>query len=289
MQNPSLSKQKTVAPGSPIYLKRRDLKKLLERAVQSPLVTVVAGAGYGKTQTVYAFLQEISAVKIWLQLSEQDNSYWRFWEKFTQAFSGHNPVLAAMFKNLDFPRTERQFERYLSLSRKIMLPDARCVLVLDDFHLIEEESVLNFVEKHLTVTFSNLSIIIISRTEPHINLISLLARELVFQINENDLRFNEKEMSEYFGLLNLSLPPQILSDIYLHTDGWAFAISLVGQWLKNGSVQADHVLATMKLNIFNLIETEIFSRLSESMQKFLIRLSLIDHLSIDLLRDLSPG
>jgi LuxR family maltose regulon positive regulatory protein len=288
VQNPSISTHWTIAPGSPIHLKRRALHELLEKAAQYPLVTVVAGAGYGKTQAVYAFLQEIDATKIWIQLSEQDNLYWRFWEKFTRAFSGHNPTLAALFKELDFPKTERQFERYVSLSGKILSPDIRCVFVFDDFHLIEEASVLKFVEKQLTAFFPNVSTILISRTEPGIHLIRLLAQELVFQINENDLRFQEEEMREYFGLLNISLPPQILSDLYLHTDGWAFAISLAGQWLKNGSVRADHLLTAMKLNIFNLIETEIFSNLSESLQKFLIRLSLIEHLSPELLRVLSP-
>jgi LuxR family maltose regulon positive regulatory protein len=288
VQNPPLSNHLPIAPGSPVYIRRHALHDLLKQSLQSPLITVVAGAGYGKTQTIYSFLQEIGAVKIWLQLSEQDNLSWRFWEKFAQAFSDHNPALAALFKELDFPQTERQFERYVSLSGKAMLPDTRYVFVFDDFHLITDESVLKFVEKQLTAFFPKASAILISRTEPGINLISLLAKEMVVQINENDLCFREDEMSEYFSLLTITLPPQTVSDIYLYTGGWAFAISLVGLWLKNGSVQADYILVAMKLNISKLIETEIFSDMSEGLQKFLVKLSLIDHLSMDLLRDLAP-
>ena len=35
--------------GNQVYLERPQIDSLLEKAVKNPLVTVVAGAGYGKT------------------------------------------------------------------------------------------------------------------------------------------------------------------------------------------------------------------------------------------------
>ncbi|MDR2535065.1 MAG: hypothetical protein LBD29_03425, partial [Treponema sp.] len=57
-----------IVPGNQRYLERPQIYRLLEKAVQSPLVTVVAGAGYGKTYGVYSFVDHYDAVTIWIQL-----------------------------------------------------------------------------------------------------------------------------------------------------------------------------------------------------------------------------
>jgi LuxR family maltose regulon positive regulatory protein len=269
------------------YLLRRDVCSLLEKAVQNPLVTLVAGAGYGKTQAVYSFLQEYHAVKTWLQLSASDNMAETFWDKFIKAVSIHSKALASKLLPIGFPESERQFEQFLAVLDKEIPTNKKHIFVFDDFHWICDELVLQFAEKLSSLHLPHICVILISRTEPEINTISLLAKGLVFQINEADLRFRQDEMLEYFKMLGIKLAPQAATDMYAVTDGWAFSIHLLGLSLKNGTLQENRALAAMKMNIFKLIEAEIFSVSSKNLQKFLIGLSLIDHWSPNLLAELS--
>ncbi|MDR0731052.1 MAG: helix-turn-helix transcriptional regulator, partial [Treponema sp.] len=98
-----------------IYLERPQVYDLLKRAVQSPLVTVVAGAGYGKTHEVYSFVRKRKVRTAWLQLSERDNMGERFWENYTAVVATVNREAAEKLIEMGFPTTEQQLIRYLRL------------------------------------------------------------------------------------------------------------------------------------------------------------------------------
>jgi LuxR family maltose regulon positive regulatory protein len=271
------------------YLLRTALCELLEEAVQSPLVTLVAGAGYGKTQAVHSFLQGYDAVNVWLQLSSIDNMGEMFWDKFIKAVSVHNRALTSKLASIGFPESERQFEQFWTVLKGEMFPNCKHLFVFDDFHLIRNRPVLRFVEKLSTLCAPNISVVLISREEPQINIIGLLAKGMVFPINEVDLRFKKEEMFQYFKTLGITLTPQAMTAMYEETDGWVFAIYLLGLSLKSGTLQESRALEAMKTNIFKLIDAEIFFVSSKQLQRFLIGLSLIDHWSPDLLAELSQS
>jgi LuxR family maltose regulon positive regulatory protein len=271
------------APENRTYLDRPRVHKLLEDAARSPLVAVSAGAGYGKTQAVYAFLRRYDAVTTWIQLSRRDNLSARFWENFARTIAMHNRRLAERLLETGFPETEDQFMNYLSIPEDEIPFNEKHVLVFDDFHLLENKSVLQFVRRSVQLPFPNLTTILISRTEPDINIIGMLSKGLVVSVSEDDLRFTEEETAQYFQLLDIPLTAQILANIHKDTSGWAFAMSLVGLSLKKAPSQERKARAAMKLNIFKMIEDEIFLVISERLRRFLIRLSLIDYLSTDLI------
>jgi LuxR family maltose regulon positive regulatory protein len=248
---------------------------------------VIAGAGYGKTHSVYSFLHDSPYITSWMQLSERDNLGWRFWENFTQVISLYNEQSAEKMQDLGFPETERQFDRYLALPQERTSPGMKRVLVFDDFHLIHEKSVQRFVERSINIPYSNMSVILISRSEPAINTMNLLSKGLLVKITEENLRFSQDEIAAYFRKQGIQLSKEILAGIYHDTEGWAFAIHLLGLALKNNPSGAGYARSSMKYNIFKLIEGEIFSTISPGLQKFLIKLSLIDRLPLELLNELA--
>jgi LuxR family maltose regulon positive regulatory protein len=140
------------------------------------------------------------------------------------------------------------------------------------------------MEYSVTSSFSSITSVLISRTEPPINLVKLLSKGLLGRITEEDLRFSREEMVNYYRIQNIQLSPQTVSSIYHDTEGWAFAIHLAGLSLKNTSPGADYVSQAMRSNIFKLIESEIMAVISADLRKFLIKLSFIEHLVPDLLR-----
>jgi ATP/maltotriose-dependent transcriptional regulator MalT len=67
------------------------------------------------------------------------------------------------------------------------------------------------------------------------------------------------------------------------TDGWAFAINLIARSYQKAPGYDGYLRNAMKTDIFRLMEAEIWEGISKELQSFLICLSLIDHLSFDLI------
>ncbi|MDR1573292.1 MAG: hypothetical protein LBS24_03170, partial [Clostridiales Family XIII bacterium] len=106
--------ESTIFPGNRTYLDRPRINDLLRDAVESPFVTVSAGAGYGKTQAVYAFLQTYGVLTAWLQLSERDNLSSRFWENFTRTLTSYSERIGTRMLGIGFPETDEQFAKLLA-------------------------------------------------------------------------------------------------------------------------------------------------------------------------------
>jgi LuxR family maltose regulon positive regulatory protein len=276
-----------LSSGNQIYLERPRIGALLEKAVQNRLVVVVAGAGYGKTHAVYSFVRNRKTQTSWMQFSERDNITSRFWENFVAGVALSNPKAASRLEKIDLPETERQLERYMAIPIEEVDPAARTILVYDDFHLIQNPAVLHFLEKSFAAPFPNITSVLISRTEPPINTMKFLSKGRLGKITEEDLRFSREEMTEYFNMQGIRPLPQTLSSIYHDTEGWAFAIHLAGLSLKSASPGAPYIPQAMRKNIFMLIKSEVMDTVSKDLQRFLIKLSFIDHLVPELLEDLA--
>ncbi|MDR2771773.1 MAG: LuxR C-terminal-related transcriptional regulator, partial [Clostridiales Family XIII bacterium] len=122
--------------------------------------------------------------------------------------------------------------------------------------------------------------------------VTLASKGLLLEINEDDLRFTREEIIDYFRMMNVEASQESLADICRDTDGWAFAVNLIALSLKRAPEQENLAISAMKLNIFKLIENEIFLAAPKDLRAFLIRLSLIEHLPYELTKRLAgdkPG
>jgi len=288
-------------------LERKRLHALLENALNYPLIVVCAGAGYGKTRAVYSFLSEYEATSIWLQLSERDNVTTRFWESYSDIMSFSQPKAGTRLKEIGFPRTEEAYSKYYATMSRLSSFPGKHIRVFDDFHLLNNPAVLRFFEQALGKCPPNVSLILISRTMPDFVLVNRNLFERTVTISEDTLCFTEDEIAEYFNQINLPVMRGDVRGIYDDTHGWAFAINMIGRSLTKerannvckyersaiepqpglgtvGSLGEGSPLAAMKKNILRLIEAEISQTVSEPLMRFLLRISLIDHLAASLVK-----
>ncbi|MDR1692989.1 MAG: LuxR C-terminal-related transcriptional regulator [Oscillospiraceae bacterium] len=257
---------------------RPRVNKLLEEAVKRPLTVVRAGTGEGKTRAVYDFTRAYPTA--WMQLSGPDNAGSRFWAKYIQVISGWNERFAEHCKAAGFPDTEDRINRHLN-ARKRHTPERKVLIVLDDVHLIKHPDVLRFLERGLLTAEENTSVILICRDLPGF----LERRRPVPDITEEDLRFTESELAFCLGPGNAS--PQNIHEIMADTKGWAFSVSLVARSLRRAPGYAGYVRNGMRQNVFTLMETEVYEKSSPQLRRFLVRLTLIDHLSEELISRLA--
>ena len=267
---------------------RPRLNRLLEEAVKCPAVTVYAGAGYGKTRAVADYLAQQDNPVVWEQLSDRDNVESRSWENLGHSFAQMNEQLGEVFKEFGFPDTEEKRKQFFHLYERSVPGKLQYIVVVDDFHLVKNRAVIDFLEYGLYYPSSNRkSIIIISREPVALNLAGLQVRGLVAQIHEEDLNFTESELAEYMSQQGLSADPQTIHDIIQDTKGWAFAVNFIVQSLKKSPHYSGYVRNAMRKNFFQLMETEVFNKVSERLQRLMVCLSLVVHLSADLVASLA--
>jgi LuxR family maltose regulon positive regulatory protein len=240
------------------------------------VVVVCAGTGYGKTCAVYDYLHNSDAFRVWIQITERDNNVAHFWEHFIHSLSFYAKETAAKLIEEGFPATDSAFENYLRIPEEDITVNRKYVFVYDDFHLIHDKAVLRFIERSVNSDFPNITTVLITHTEPSINLIQLQAKGKVANITESELRFTEDEVSEYLRRQEIIVSSQNVMAICRDTEGWAFALNLIGMVLKNRPDDLHHATVTMKSNVFKLLELEVFFNLTEPMRRLLLRLSLID-------------
>ncbi|MDR0388989.1 MAG: LuxR C-terminal-related transcriptional regulator [Spirochaetaceae bacterium] len=269
------------------FLERPRVDHIIEQAIQSRVVTVVAGEGSGKTLAVHSFLQKKRKKIIWMQLSERDNLIWHFWENYVRGIARLNPEAAKTFINMGFPESERRFDSYLGLIQSGIISKEQYTIVLDDFHLLTNPIILKHIGGTLIAPVSKSPTVLISRTEPALNTVNLLAKGLLSQITVEDLRFTREETEAYFRLHNVPLEEEELSRIFQETEGWALALGLILQGIKAEEARGrswDRVMQPVKK-----MEETIFSAMGKELQKFLVKLSLIEHWPRNLLERLEPG
>jgi LuxR family transcriptional regulator, maltose regulon positive regulatory protein len=271
------------------HFERSRLNDLFMEAVKYPLVVVCAGAGYGKTSAVHDFLEKYEATTAWVQLTELDNERAHFWETAVHAIGQINQDLAKATNEYGFPDTKEKLKHYNAIIQK-HIDLKRRIIVFDDFHCIDDPLIIRFMEECVLFKMPpGTSVFLVSRSTPRANLTGMIYRDQIFNISENDLRFTESELAQYFHSRNTYIQPESLREIMQDTGGWAFAINLIVRSYQKAPGYGGYLQNAMKTNIFQLIETEIWGEISERLQTFLIRLSLIDHLSVDFISLLAEG
>ncbi|MCL2380059.1 MAG: LuxR C-terminal-related transcriptional regulator [Treponema sp.] len=269
----------------PFVLERKRIHCLLEKAAGNSVVLVTAGAGYGKTRAVDSFLRWKHKTAVWLSLTERDNDPLYFWESVTKTVTLHDCRAGKGLEEIGFPESPSQIFRCLSVLADTVARGKRFAIVADNFHLINGKPILDFVNGLLTSPYPKETMILISRMEPDINVMSLFSKGILSRVTVDDLRFNEEEIAAYFRLRNISLTPDDVKNIFADTEGWALAIRLIAEEIKNGKPYSRCLLAGGSVR--SMIDT-LFASVPVSYQRFLVTVSFFDQWPAEVLSKILP-
>jgi LuxR family maltose regulon positive regulatory protein len=272
-----------------ILLKRDRINKMLEEACQSQLVSIVANAGYGKTCAVREYLDCKKREAIWFNLTERDNNPSYFWEHYLKAVGEIRPQFASQIAEIGFPESDVQFDLYRSIMFSELSENEHICIVLDNVHVLKSPDMLGFLERCLQQLPPELSWSVISRNDSIFHSAAFIANRHFETINEEDLCFTESEAYEFFRLLGLNITNDYLYSVIESTDGWAFAVNLIGQLLKktDGNVLIAH--EALKANVFELIQRQVELQVSPELLGLLARMSMLQYLPETIVYDLSGG
>jgi LuxR family maltose regulon positive regulatory protein len=287
---------KLAPPRLPLWLvERTRLLRDLNAVCTHPLTLVSASAGSGKTtllsawvatsrlQTSEALTFQAQLAIAWLSLDTLDNHPIRFWASCIASLRNCLPTLGVEALALLHAREAPPLSTILvALLNKIVQIDQEVVLILDDFHLISDQTIhegLLFALDHLP---ANLHLVLATRTDPLLPLSRLRVRGQLLEIRSSDLRFTQREATTFL-LQHLGLPLSEEDAITLHsrTEGWIAGLHLAALSLRKQQDLSRWVsdFAGSHRYLLDYVQQDILVRLPVPLQHFLLQTSILTRMN----------
>ena len=244
-------------------LHRRRLVGLFAKVRQKRLVTVIAGAGYGKTTFVIDALEAIDTVPVWYRLDEQDTDFQVFVAYLYAAVSRHFSKSDEFEKRPAIPKTNLKSQTDILLEWLAFLEKTatrQIVVVLDDYHLVQKSrQINNAIEFMLERLAAHIHLVIIGRRDPGLRLSTIRARKQLVEFREKDLAFTTGEVKRFFADTRLPSDTHI-KQIHSSTGGWVASLVLLKYTINDKEPES----IARSLELFKQTPRYVFSYLKEN-------------------------
>ena len=216
-------------PTVPRHLVRRvRLDDMLGLAIaeRHRLLLVSAPAGSGKSTLLAGSLGDRDIDLAWLQVEDSDADPVRFWSHLVASIGRIRPDLSDSVAPTIVSSGGAPDAVVPVLVNALATVPSPLVVVIDDYHLIDNHEIHAGVERLVELCPDHVSIVIATRTDPPFRLGRLRVRGQLTEIRAVDLRFDPEEAS---GLLATpSLDQKMVRELCDRTEGWAAGLVLAG-------------------------------------------------------------
>lgn len=288
-------KKRNYLPGLPVpqgFVKRGRLHETLSRSLENTVTTVSAGPGYGKTTLVASYVQHLKAYVVWVNFSDLDNEVTYFWKHFGQAAQKEFPSMAKVISEHEFPESATAMSNFLTeLEEHAELTDKeqKIVLVLDNFELIKNKKVLDFLNfmQSLNQLYDALKVHEIIISNEGIMNVSVQPMHLLYEgthryksLKGSDLAFTEEEVRHLFRIYGKELGEDELKEVMETTEGWPLVVH------SQAATPKDEQEVIFQ-NVFNMMSANYYAGYSEETKKLLIKLSSFKSFNLEIILKLT--
>jgi ATP/maltotriose-dependent transcriptional regulator MalT/DNA-binding SARP family transcriptional activator len=286
-------------------LSRPRLTERLQANLSHPVTLVTAPAGSGKTTLVADFVRAHAREFVWYQLDHADADPLVFLEYLAhgvrQAVPGFGDVTLSYLRQ-SADEVARQPVRAVDVFLNEVLREvsSRLVVVLDDYHHLGRETAVHAVLDRLISYLPDvMHVVVVSRDVPPLALSRLRSQDSLAIIDRRELLFTDEETRELFRqVFDLELSPEQLTEYRERTQGWITALQLVRQFAQREAVAAPagdagaadlkEILRRSEHDIFDYFAEEVFADEPEEVRRFLLRVSLLERIELDVCARLYP-
>lgn len=212
------------------FVDRTRLDEVLAQADATgvPVVLVSAPAGSGKSTLVAAWAGEHRDPVAWLQLDDSDADPARYWVSVVAAIGRVDAAVGEQVGPVAAGSLGSGQMVVPALVNAIAARSQRLVLVLDDYHLIDNTDVHQAMEQLIELCPPQLTLVLITRVDPPFRLGRMRVRGRLSEIRAGDLRFAPAEAAALLGAVADGLDSERLGELCERTEGWAAGLVLAG-------------------------------------------------------------
>ncbi len=277
---------------------RDRLLKRLSRVSAYRLTLVACPAGYGKTTLVSHWAAGHNDLG-WYSLDESDNHPERFASYLVaaiqQACGGHCVKSEALSQKHQYASLSALFSQLF-----VELSDWHrpLILVIDDYHLISNDSIHEAMRFFLRHQPENVSVVILSRTVPPLGIANLRVREQLLELTTCQLAFTHQETQQFFDHrlkdpIDQSDSSQLCDDVA----GWVTALQLIafsarqtaGSPRQSARQSASKLAGLNASHLCEYLSDEVLGREDAATRDFLMRSSLLRSMNDALIMRVTGG
>jgi LuxR family maltose regulon positive regulatory protein len=267
---------------------RPRLIERLDEGSQGPLTLVCAGAGYGKTTLVSAWIESLAARNqsatrqpvAWISLDERDSDLGLFLRYFIAGLrTMFVDACPATFSLLQATRQPPSEVLSATLINEIAVLPQDFILVLDDHHRVTGTAVpelLGEFERHWP---QPMHLVLISRHMPALSLASWRAKGQLTEIRVRDLRFTRDEAAGYLELaLRTPLSQPAIELLERRIEGWIAGLQLACLSLRDAEDPDGFVvgLSGLDAGFAEYLADDVLSHQPAAIVSFLLQTAILD-------------
>lgn len=273
---------------------RPALDTRLDTCSKHRLTIVSAGPGWGKTTAVARWARRSAAdvpmATAWLTLNADDNTLTLFWDAVLRAIA-HSGAIPADHPLSAATTAAGVNEQVLqALFRGIRELPQPVLLILDDFHVIEDPAIVESLA-NLVAYDSPINLMVLTRWDPALPLHRLRVGGDLAEVRASDLAFDIDAVVRLAGRTDaLELTSEQVATILARTEGWAAGVRLAITYLarERDDATLEHFSGTER-SVAEYLLAEVLAHLDTEARDFLLRTSVVEWLSGELAEALVPG
>jgi LuxR family transcriptional regulator, maltose regulon positive regulatory protein len=268
---------------------RSRIDRLIADGVLGPLTVVTGPPGAGKTVAIasWAATRTDACPLVWINLDEYDNPPHVFWSY----------VIAALRQaGITVPEAQAAaatdsdgHEFLLRLAAALAAAGSPVIVVLEDLHLLKDPETLDGLAYVLKNAAPFLHLVISSRIDPLLPLHRYRLHGELAEIRADDLAFSVSESGLLMAQHGLRLSTGSLATLVERTEGWAAGIRLAAISLDGHPDPGQFVkeLGAEDSAVTGYLVDEVLGGQTASVRDFLLRTSILEHVSADVAGELS--
>jgi LuxR family maltose regulon positive regulatory protein len=261
---------------------RPRLTERLNAGLEKKLTLIAAPAGFGKTTLLSEWIPYSPRSVTWLSLDEYDNDPTKFWSYFIASLQALRPNLGDdALALLQSPQAPPITSILTILINEIAACSDNFVIVLDDYHLVDSQSIHEALRYFLAHLPANLHLMMTTRVDPPLPLARLRAGDKLTELRANDLRFTAAEIATFLSqVMGLELSAQEIVALETRTEGWIAGLQIAGLSMQGnedipGFIQA---FSGSHRHILGYLAAEVLHQQPKRTLNFLLKTSILDRL-----------